>query len=384
MRVRVLLCVLAIFLTGCTTGSETVADEPLVIRGGTALVGPGLESIEDSVIVVRDGLIDAVGPAAQIPIPEDSKVVDATGMTIVPGFIDAHVHIGFAEPASVLTGGVTTVRDLGWPPERIWPLVEASGSSDFDGPTILAAGQMLTVKKGYPTRAGWAPKGTGLVVDGPADAEAAVVAQIERGATTIKVSLNPLVGPTLDVETLSAIVAAARERGLHTTGHVYGLAELDKALAAGMDELAHMLMSPERIPDGTIAKMVQRGMAVVPTLSVRTGSDKDIAIDNLERFAAAGGRVIYGTDLGNAGPRPGIDPLEVTAMSQAGLSGRDIIRSATVDSATWLGLGDVGVLAEGATADIVGMNGDPLDDVLAMTDISFVIRRGNLVETSVP
>ena len=303
-------------------------------------------------------------------------MIDASGTTLSPGFIDAHVHIGFIEPRLVAVGGTTTVRDLAWPPDRIFPMVEASRDDDYPGPSIIAAGPMLTAPGGYPTRAGWAPPGTGREVHSSGDASAAVAEAADQGATIIKIALNPPVGPVLDARTLALIVSAAHDRGLKVTGHISGLDELRKALAAGVDELAHMLMSAERIPDSLIDEMVSAGMAVVSTLSIRFARDRKLAIDNLRRFAGAGGRVIYGTDLGNAGPRPGIDKREVRALERAGLDAIDIIRAATVDAAEWLGLERTGILAENMDADLVALPGDALADARALTDVSLVIRRG--------
>ena len=336
-------------------------------------MGDELTLISDAAIAVEGGTIVEIAPAPQIA--PSGREIDCTGLTLVPGFIDAHVHIGFAEPLDVLRGGVTTVRDLGWPLAEIRPLVNASAAPDFAGPQIVAAGQMLTAPGGYPTSAGWAPPGTGLEVEGPHAAGKAVEAQVGAGATIIKVALNPPVGPTLSAETLRAIVDAAHDRGLKVTGHVYGSEELNKALDAGMDELAHMLMSPERIHDRAIERMVVQGMTVVPTLSIRSGFDRRKAIGNLHRFRDAGGKVVYGTDLGNAGPRPGIDRREVKAMAAAGMTATDIVRSATVDAAAWLGLNDRGTLTTGARADIVGLRGT-IEDPSALTKVGLVVRQG--------
>ena len=346
------------------------------IVGATVLVGSDLAVATDATVVITDGVIGGLGSRTDIEVPEGAEVVDARGATLIPGFIDAHVHIGFVEPHAVVAGGVTTVRDLGWPPARIAPLVSASRAVDFDGPTILAAGPMLTAPGGYPTRAAWAPTGTGVEVAGPEAATGAVANVADAGAVVVKVALNPPVGPVLDAETLSAIVDAAHARGLKVTGHVYGLDELDKALDAGMDELAHMLMSDERIPDAMLTRMVDAGMVVVPTLSIFSGRGLQTAIANLNRFRVAGGKVLYGTDLGNEGPRPGIDPSEVRGMAAAGMSGLGIIRAATVDAANWLGLGSVGTITQGRDADLVLIGGDPLGDPEALTHILAVWRRG--------
>ena len=346
------------------------------ITGATAYAGPELEAIPDAVLVLAGTTIAAIGARQSTEVPPDADPVDAAGLAVLPGFIDAHVHIGFFEPAEVLHGGVTTVRDLGWPPDRIFPLVAASAAADWRGPTIVAAGPMLTAPRGYPTRAAWAPPGTGLEVDSFDHARAVVAHLHGAGVAVVKVALNPPVGPTLDLETLRVIVEEAHARGLKVTGHVYGIAELEKALEAGMDELAHMLMSPEWIPEHLLTSMVEAGMAIVPTLSIFSGRARRIAIDNLRRFATVGGTIVYGTDLGNEGPRPGIDRREIKGMARAGLTGREIVASATTRAAVWLGLADSGVLRAGARADVICVPERVLDDPAALTDVRMVFKRG--------
>lgn len=373
----------ALALAACTGDPDPDVNQPFgdssfAIVGGTALVGEDLDPVEDAVVVVRDGIIAGIGARSAVAAPDDLERVHAPGLTLMPGFIDTHVHIGLCDPLDVVKGGVTTVRDLAWPSQLIFPMVERSRAADFGGPTILAAGPMLTVEGGYPTGAGWAPPGTGRTVDSPDDAHHAVEITAREGAQVIKVALSPEVGPVLDRATLQAIVEQAHERGLRVTGHVFGLEQLDVALEVGMDELAHMLMSAERISDAVIARMVEQGIVVVPTLSIRFERDKRIAIDNTRRFLQAGGRVVYGTDLGNAGPEPGIDGREVEAMGEAGMTSEEIVRSATVAAADWLGLERIGALAEGRFADIVAVSGAPLEDVRALTRVEMVWRRGVL------
>jgi imidazolonepropionase-like amidohydrolase len=346
----------------------------ITLRPDTLLSGPQLDPVSGATVTFDGSRIAAVGAP-----PDDADVVDLPGTTLLPGFIDAHVHIALSDPAAVVKAGVTTARDLAWSPGQIWPLVERSQDELFEGPRLMAAGQMLTVEGGYPTKAGWAPLQTGRVVSGPDDAAQAVQEQVDAGACDVKVALNEAVGPTLGTDDLRAIVGAAHGLGLKVTGHVTGLGQLDKALDAGLDELAHMLMSNERIPESTIGRMVDQGMVVVPTLSCRFGSDQDSAVDNLKAFLRAGGRVVYGTDLGNEGPVPGIDPREVAAMARAGMSGNQIIASATVQSARWLGLPDTGVIAPGARADLVAVVGDPLADPARLTNIAGVWRGGRRI-----
>lgn len=349
--------------------------EPVTLLARSVLVGEGLAPVSPATVVVERGRIVAVGESIR---PVAAPTVDLGDMTLLPGFIDAHVHIGFFDPGEVVRGGVTTVRDLGWPPQEIHPLAVASRRRR-DYPLVVAAGPMLTAPGGYPTRAAWAPPGTGREVSGAAEAEAAVDATVAEGAAWIKVALNPPVGPTLDLDTLAAIVREAHARSRRVTAHVTGLAELEKALEAGIDELAHMLMSPEPIPEHLIETMVHNRVVVVPTIAIRSGNDRHVAIANLERFLAAGGVAIYGTDLGNAGPRPGIDPGEVQALARAGMTPRDVIASATVTAARWLSLDRKGIIEPDMDADLIGVDGDPLEDPSVLLRPRFVMREGTRV-----
>src|SRR5439155_27053230 len=135
------------------------------------------------------------------------------------------------EPGAVLAGGVTAVRDLGWPPEVIFPLADASETPGFEGPLIRAVGPMLTCRGGYPSRAAWAPRGTALEVGGPdLSAEATLAVLQESGVPVVKVALNADAGPTLTDEELVAICDAAHAREAIVTCHAQGKGQVERAL----------------------------------------------------------------------------------------------------------------------------------------------------------
>ena len=350
----------------------------LAITGGTALAGPDLVEIRDSTVLVRGRSIEAIGGRTEVAIPAGTRVIDASGTVVMPGFIDCHVHIGLADPREVLQGGVTTVRDLAWPLERILAIAQRSQRPGSDGPLVLCAGPMLTVAGGYPITATWAPPGTGVAVPSKEEARDMVEELASAGVATVKVALNPPAGAVLEADVLDSIVGTAHDRGLKVTGHIYGTAELDKALDAGIDELAHALMGPQRLSDATIDRLVDNDVAIVPTLSIFSEDEVRIRIDDVARFAAARGRVLYGTDLGNEGPEPGIDRLEVTRMERAGFAPLDIVRCATVEAARWLGLPNKGALEPGRDADVVMVDG-PLRSAAGLGHVRTVIREGRVV-----
>ena len=351
--------------------------QTILLTGATVLVGDELAEQRVALEISGERILKLhpEGDAEQ----QGALRIDASGLTLLPGFIDAHVHIGFFPPAEVLEGGVTTARDLAWPADEIFALAAGSTEAGFEGPEILAAGPMLTAPGGYPTSAGWAPPGTGWEVAGEAEAERAVDELAGAGASVIKVALNAAAGPTLAPPLLKAIIERAHRHGLRTTGHVTGLNELQKALDAGLDELAHMLRGTDVIPAETLERMVVAGMPVVPTLAPLEGDELDVALQNLTAFIAAGGQVIYGTDLGDEGPQPGIDPLEVARMAAAGMTAHDIAVSATSRAARWLGLRDRGSLSEGKRADVIGIGGAL--STATLTDVRLVVRAGRVVRS---
>jgi imidazolonepropionase-like amidohydrolase len=337
----------------------------LLVRGLRAWVGSS--HVADSAAVVIEGSwITYAGPAWQAPETDEEVQGD---WFLLPGVIDHHVHLGLSDPRAVLHGGVTAVRDLAWPPEDIFPLVDISQATDFEGPVIAAAGPMITARGGYPTGAGWAPPGTGLEVSGPNDAAEAVGRLAGQDPAVIKVALNAEAGPTLSDVELVAVCETAHAQRLPVIAHVQGPGQTERALGAGVDELAHCPWT-ERLSDDLVSALA-RGMTVVSTLDIHSYGRRTpqlaTAIDNLRRFAAAGGRVLYGTDLGNGPIPPGIHAGEVRLLHQTGLSTEAILRAMTASP-----------LVEGAGADVVGLGGDPFEDPDAFDRVRLVIRRGDV------
>jgi imidazolonepropionase-like amidohydrolase len=302
------------------------------------------------------------------PVPDDAEIVTADGI-VMPAAADRHVHIGLADPAAVLARGVTAIRDLGWPANSIFPLADLSELPTFDGPLIRAAGPMLTVADGYPTRDAWAPPGTGREISGAEEAAAAVKELTALGATAIKVSLNAEAGPVLTDAELTAICDAAHEAELPVTSHAQGEGQVERALGAGVDELAHTPWT-NRLSDDVIARCAAT-VRIVSTLDIlgfgRDTPAAQTALDNLRRFHDAGGTVIYGTDLGNGSIPPGIHTRELLLLREAGLTNEEIVLALTRAP-----------IEPGAPADLIVIGGDPLRDLEAFDDIRLVIRAGRV------
>ncbi|MCA1830777.1 MAG: hypothetical protein LC663_04605, partial [Actinobacteria bacterium] len=213
-----------------------------------------------------------------------ASVVPASGTPVgvlLPGFIDAHVHLGFCSPASVLAAGVTTARDLGWPLAR----------SLDGGPDVVRAGQILTPAGGYPSRAAWAPTGTAREI---ASVDEIAPAVAEQPGEWIKIAQDAR-GPVFDATLLSSLCSAARAAGKRVTSHCTSLAQLVAGLDAGVTEFAHGLWSDQPIPSPVVERLVARGVVIVPTLHIDPYPTR---LDNVGRFFRAGGTVVYGTDMG--------------------------------------------------------------------------------------
>src|SRR6266516_1102170 len=305
--------------------------EPFAVTGAAVIDGLGGPVLRDRVVLVRDGRIERVEPRGAMALSPGIRRIEGAGRTLLPGFVDTHVHLDFYPPAAVLHGGVTTVRDLGWPPARLEALRR-----------------------------------------GAERAAAAVADLAAAGASVIKVALDPTRGgPALPATTLQTVVAAARERGLGVTAHVSGVAEVVKALDAGVTELAHWPFG-EEVPGDVIGRMAA-SVAVVPTLHIDPSPARR---NGVRSFVAAGGRVLYGTDLGNQGPPPAVDVTELELLVEAGLSPAGAVAAATSLAAEHLGLPATGRVAPGWVADLLMVDGDPLEDPRALIRPRLVSRAG--------
>ena len=318
-------------------------------------------------VVVDGERISAAGP--DVEVPDGAERLDCAGRWLIPGFVDAHVHVQFSTPDAILAGGVTTVRDLGSPPSQ--GLALAAGSLPL---RVLAAGRILTPVGGYPTTT-WGSDGTGREVRDAEDAAVAVGQQAAGGACAIKVALEPASGPVFDEALLRAVVDAAHAEDLAVTAHVGSAPLLELAIATGVDELAHLPLHD--VTGAEMARAAEAGMVLVPTLEIR-GADPS-ALRAVAAFREAGGTVVYGTDLGNGGTAPGIETTEVRAMLDAGMSATEVLHAATATAADHLGLDDVGRLRPGASADVVVLGADPLEDPAGYEEVRLVMARGRLI-----
>jgi imidazolonepropionase-like amidohydrolase len=339
----------------------------IALRAPVGWLGPG-RLVEDVLVVTDGARIAYAGPRAGHDY-EVEDVVRVEGF-LMPGVVDRHVHIALADPGAVVRGGVTAVRDLGWNPDDVFRDAEAS-EGPFDGPLIRAVGPILTCPGGYPSRATWAPAGTALEVRGPEEAAAATRHVLGRSqVAVVKVALNADAGPTPSDDELLAICDAAHQADAIVTAHVQGAGQAQRAAGAGVDEFAHCPWS-ERLPDEFLASIAGR-MRIVSTLDIHSYGKETpelhAALDNLNRFLAAGGRVVYGTDMGNGPITHGIHVAEIWHLRRAGLSPEDLLDVLTFRP-----------LDAGEPADVIVVGGNPLEDLNAFGGVKLVVRAGRRV-----
>ncbi|MEZ5331980.1 MAG: amidohydrolase family protein [Thermoanaerobaculia bacterium] len=384
-------------LVGLLTASPGVA-APLVVRG-TVLAGRDLEPISDGAVLVEDGRIVAVGPAATVVVPAGAEIVEAGDRFVVPALIDNHVHVldrlgGRSEElAHWLAAGVGTLVDCG---SSIEGLRAAARTDTGGGPRILGSGPILTAPGGYPLLGSVGMPGLEIADAAEAGHEARLL--LAAGADLLKVAIETgfdrdLGGtgaenrptrdwPTLAESTVAAVVAEAHAAGRTVRAHVTQSGELARAFDAGVDAAAHTPTDP--IPEALLAAAVQHGRILITTAALwrEMPELQAIVLENLRRWVAAGGRIALGTDAptfhpGWAGPR-----LEIETLQAGGLAAEAIVSSATVWGGAAVGLeGELGSLEPGARADLIVLPRDPRADATALLESEVVVARGRVVRS---
>ncbi|MGV8876428.1 MAG: amidohydrolase [Rhodoglobus sp.] len=285
--------------------------------------GPATVQVTASDIsVLTDAARDAaMAAAAETGVPIITKHLPGA---LLPGFRDAHVHLGLIEPHTLIAGGLAAVDDLGGDPQRL-----SRWANDHTVPAVRYAGAFITAPGGYPSDRRWAKDLAICEVATTEHIVAAVAQQVAAGASMIKVALNADDGPVLSDVHLTTLVKYAHECGREVVAHAQGAGQALRAFTAGVDTLAHTPWT-QRLDDDLIRRMAQpdsRFLAGrhswISTLDIHGygsgGLDAEVASDNLARFHQAGGRILYGTDMGNGDLACGLNLRELTALHRAGV-----------------------------------------------------------------
>ena len=343
---------------------------------GTVWPGGDADVLPDAVLVVDgDGKIAALGPADRVPLPDGLLLLGGDGAWIGPGVVDAHVHLAFGDLEEVLAGGVVAVRDLGAPPELC-----AAWRGRQAPPQVHLVGPVLTAGGGYPSNS-WGAGGFARALDGPAGARRVVAELVAEGVDLVKVAVEPADGQPVPTRAeLRAVVDAAHEAGLRVTAHALTAAAVARVLEAGVDELAHT--PTELLDDALVEQLAATGTTVVSTLHTLIAQEPAelprCAARNAAALHAAGVELVYGTDLGNAGTRCGVDPRELDRLADAGLDRLRALRAATQGSGALVGRS--GHLEVGAQASLVVLAADPLVLPEAWRAPRAVLSDGRLVQ----
>jgi imidazolonepropionase-like amidohydrolase len=402
----------------------------LALTGGTIVDGLGGAPVEGHAVLVREDRIIAVLPQEQVP--EDAMRLDLAGKTLLPGLIDAHVHLlgqrsmdnrtmtfigeglraarATADLGRLLAAGITTVRDCG--SFTALALKQAVAEGSVPGPRIVACGRFIErtggaddapympvawAQEGGP----WAPR----LADGPDEIRKAVREQLRAGADWIKTCTTGAVTtqensrPDLlewSEEEITTLVDEAHRLGARVAVHAHANAGIKAAIDANADTIEHGTY----LDDETARCMAERGMYLVPThfvlnQLVERGAEfgtpawvlakaREVMMARQSSFAAALRHAVpiaMGTDIGGQDLLPhGRNAEELALLVAAGMSTSDAIVAATLGAARCIGLErEIGSIEAGKVADLIAVEGDPLKDITVTQRVEFVMQSGQIV-----
>jgi imidazolonepropionase-like amidohydrolase len=393
---------------------------PIVLKAARMLDVVSGRIVPNATLVVEDGRIVGVNPASA---PAGAHTMDLGDVTLLPGLIDVHTHLGLEIGAGSFTdavtktladatlgavkygqrtvmAGFTTVRDFGG--DATVAYARAVERGDVAGPRVIPSRAALGVTGGHCDVTGFAP---GVVerdwrdgvADGVDEVLKAVRYQIKHGAQVIKTCATagvlsmegPVGAQQYSDEELKAMVDEAARHGVKVAAHAHGSEGILAAVRAGVASIEHGSM----LTDEIIAEMKARGTYLVPTTYLVDRIPMDVlpplvrakaeyvlplARASVEKAIRSGVKIAFGTD---AGVYPhGENAGEFGIYVRMGMSPLEALRTATVHAAGLLGRDDLGVLAEGKLADVIAVAGNPLEDIDATKDVRFVMVGGRPVK----
>ena len=408
---RSLTSVLLIPLTAAALITSALAAQgtpgtTIAITHANVVDGVAAVPLRDATIVISGGRIVSIRAGA--PAPAGAQVIDLAGRWVAPGMIDAHTHIAtLANARRALFSGVTTVRSASVPAYQDVEMREMARAGQIVAPDFLATGVFVTPNLGETILADARLGALAGGVNTPAELRALVRVNLDHGVDWIKTRGTERAGlpdtdprkQVYDEAQLRVIVEEAATRGIPVMAHAHGDEGAYAAVAAGVRSIEHGTY----LSDSTLRLMKQKGTWLVPTLSTlvdltQTGGDYDDPVlqlrgqhmrprieDTIRRAHAMGIPLATGADT-DYGPE-GVTRIahEVMRFHDLGLSTVESLASATSGAAELLGIGSrTGRVAAGLEADLIVLDGNPLDDPAWLQDVLIVITNGRVVLNRLP
>jgi imidazolonepropionase-like amidohydrolase len=391
----------------------------VLLKARWLIDGTGAPPIAEAALLAQDGRVEAVGPRASVPAPTEAEEIDLGTCTLLPGLIDAHVHlVGDPRPGSLmgtqhesdewlllraaanaraaLAAGLTTVRDCGGRGALIISLAKAVAAGMIPGPRIVSCGAPITTTGGHCYF-------FGLEAEGIEGVQRAVRQMHKAGADFIKVmvtggGLTPGSNTRrsqYSLAELQAIAEDAHRLGKRVAGHVHGTEGIRRAVAAGFDTLEHCswlaAQGPGRDYDEEVVReIIGQGIYVCRTIAGFERAPLEEATPGhrlwpdyevFRRMVKAGVKLAAGSDAGiDETPISGFAYTLETMAGFGGMSPEAVLASATRVAAEAIGLADqIGTLEVGKRADAIAVEGNPWEDLRALRRVAVVIRDGRIV-----
>ncbi|MEV6362229.1 amidohydrolase family protein [Nocardia asteroides] len=394
-----------------------------VLTNGLLIDGTGAPAVAGATVVISKGRIAAAGVGVQIP--EGAEVVDVQGRAILPGLIDAHVHLGglgfgsrpafagreatedYADPrAGALRNGVTTVRSLGDFLTDSLIVRDEVESGALTGPRIITSGPSFQVEGGHPNGSVWfndpqALKEAARVPKTVAEARQAVDELADTGVDLIKIiiSNNAIFGPPqpelkMPWDFTEAIIAAAHDRNLLVAAHTETLDDAVRAVELGADDIEHLVMRAEEWDDPSAFDslfdlIVTRKVYLVPTM---VAHQRDISPETDARTLRYGNKLVkrafdrgvrlgVGSDAHSTGMHGWRLHKElVMLVHDQGIPAAEVLTAVTKSNSELIGKSDlIGTVEPGKIADLLIVDGNPLEDITTISNVHQVLRNGALV-----
>ncbi len=377
----------------------------LAIRDVRIYTTPDSDPIDHATVLVRTGVIVAVGQ--EISIPQNTQIIECPNCTVTAGFWNCHIHFteskwdyaAFksadtlnAQLADMFSSrGFTTVADLSSDLRQTISLRRRIETGDLKGPAIYTAGAGQYPPHAIPYYLDSLPFFIRWQMPQPETPEAAAAVEernIARGADILKLFTGSIVKPghivPMPLENARAAVDVAHRHGQLAFAHPSNLPGTEVAIESGVDVLAHAPSDTTGIGDALLQSVIDHRMSMMPTLkmfatTVSTSPKFLLPIYAIvRRFHQLGGDLMFGTDVGYMEDYSTED--EFRALAQSGLNYRDMLRMLTVAPATRFGVAaQRGTITSGKMADLVVLDGDPASDVAAFSRVRFTIRNGRVI-----